>query len=197
MTWNKIAFDKFDNQKTKWDLTSYYDSIMKISFDLLKGEMKWNANIIKEKMYYRVCPYRPLSDFYVSVDARVDSTLPINANLLCFGIVFRKIGYNSYYSLEFWKTNHFILYFQTENSNDKKILINWTYIPNIDITIKNKYAVIAEGNKITVFINNDKYGECIDSTSLSGNVGLMIGNSNGLVQPNITVFFSNFELYSK
>ncbi len=191
--WQEIGNDSFFTDKKTWKTNSFENGGGKFETKIISGNYRWEALFVQSWWQTRFSEYEPVSDFYAAVDLRFNSNPDNN---LAAGIIFRS-SYNKNYRLMLIGNKYYILeYIDVNNKENNKVLIDWTYIPNIDMTNFNRIAVQAVGPTIKVFINGKFRGEVSDSTQTIGNIGFILYNfkKDGL---SAEVDFDNFELRVK
>lgn len=188
--WPLVADETFTSSDNQWTTGSFTDDGSQLEMRTVSGKYRWDGQFSKSWYRYQLSPYEPALDCYVAVDMKLLSNA---AQRLSGGIVVRRSG-DQDYRLYIHSDRYFILYhFDNGTFN---ILIDWTYIPNVDPAKTNRIALLAEGPLLRVYINDRLFGEVSDTALSGGNVGLvMVGHED--TGTSGTIDFDNFEFRRK
>ncbi|MBI1983136.1 MAG: hypothetical protein HYS61_02945 [Acidobacteria bacterium] len=192
-SWPLVVRDSLESNNTGWSLGDYQysekDSQQKGTRSLSDGAYRWSAQFIKRGLIYEHPLIDPVSDFYLSVEARMNSVPNEGA---AYGLTFRRSGPNLYYFVVA-NTGDFLLARDMDGAT--KVLLPWTRAKSIKPQAVNRIVIIAVGEQFSFYINDQPVALFSDASMRSGNVGLTIeGHIDGA---RATVDFDNFELRRK
>ncbi|MBM3162253.1 MAG: toll/interleukin-1 receptor domain-containing protein [Chlorobi bacterium] len=186
--WAVTAGDDFSVLPCRWYCGPYSGNLLTAQTSQLGGQYMVAVNFGQPDIFRIPSPYSPVNDFYLEAQVQIIST---NSQSVSAGLYFRADG-NGYYVLRAADNGQYTLCY---NANGVfRDLINWTHIENFNPFQKNRIGILAEGSRISVFINGTKVGEVLDSSSLSGVTGIEISAWNPM---QVSVAFDNVVLRQK
>lgn len=184
--WPLAADETFTGSDNQWKTGSFSDEGSQLEMRMVSGKYRWDGQFSKSWYRYQLSPYEPALDCYVAVDMKMKSNA---SQRLSGGLVLRRSG-DQDYRLYIHSDRYFILYHYDNGTFN--VLIDWTYIPNVDPAKTNRIGMLAEGPLLRVYINDRLFGEVSDATLSGGNVGLvMVGDEE--TGTSGTIDFDNFE----
>lgn len=156
----------------------------------VEGKYRWDIEFKDSSSKYIVAPYGPSTDFYVAVDIRYVSDTPGQTSA---GISFGRHE-DKEYVFNVASNSLFNLIAYDGDSGKQKF--NWTSIPfSINLKETNRISVLAEEQKLTLYINGRLVGQYRDPTFLGGKVGLNLESYRAGIST--VVDFDNFEYRRK
>ena len=175
--WSVILSENFDQNSYGWVTGDNSGQRADITWTIANGVYSWNATA-KEGFVWWVYPeMETYSDFYYAADLKTNQGPPVAEQ----GLVFRmqKIGEeNSYYLFEVSQSQEYSVWFRDASGWDE--MKPWTSSPLIRGVEGNRLAVVAQGNRLIFFINDQYLTEMTDDRLNSGKVGLCVGlDENG------------------
>lgn len=192
-TWPMVLLDGFENNDNQWEMWNLEDDIKVESTSISEGVFKWGLNL-KQRDYFFLerAPVAADSDFYYAARVRRITDPSLVGNQAAWGLFFRSQGFDG-------------IAFRLNDSRQYSVMVrkegSWTSpIPwtATDLTHPGQFddlGVIAEGTRLTFFINGVLVGEVDDSTFSSGNFGFIAGLNDTGVQ--LDTEFDDFELHRK
>ncbi len=185
-SWRVYEYDAFDHASSQWG-TGHSDSKYIISDKMIdKGVYTW-AIQSKSSVIDWGYPYMTsLTDFYVSVEARIAS----GDDNVGYGLVFRHPSQqDSFYEVTVKDRGSFALWrydksfwTQLRSGSSKEVIRGG----------KNTVAVRAIGDQLTLYINQQEVGSVQDSRIKSGFVGILVEAPYGGLKASVE--FDNFVL---
>lgn len=186
--WAETAGDDFSVLPCKWQCGNYSGNMFTAQTMQVNGQYMVAVNFVQPDIFWIRSPYSPVNDFYIEAQVQIIST---NSQSVSAGLYFRA-DRNGYYVLRATDNGQYMLCY---NANGVfRNLINWTQIANFNPFQKNRIGILAEGTRISVFINDAKVGEVQDSSSLSGETGIEINAWNPV---QVAMAFDNVLLRQK
>lgn len=189
--WPVVGTDTFFDDTSQWQRDDWDNAGGTHQLRVMGGVFRWEAHFKKSWWQSRYSPYDPVTDFYAATDINFKSR-DYNGDLAA-GMVFRT-SYNRMYQLLLLPTKYIQLkFYDKQNADNDKVLIDWIYLGSMDISTSNRIAVLAQDTSIKVYFNGNLAGQVDDDSQGFGNVGYILYNyaDEGL---SAEVEFDNFEL---
>jgi len=152
---------------------------------LIDYTYRFSGTFQKDGWVYQNAPYSPSKDLYLGVDFHFRDT----NNQSATGILFRKT-YKTYFALSISKTRSLSLSYY--DGQKWSVIVDWIWLPKLDLTRFNRLEVVAKGSKVAIYMNKRLIQEVDvgDKGNLSGNVALYI-QSYAKNAADVTVDFKN------
>lgn len=117
------------------------------------------------------------SDFSLEVDARLAGGSPTST----FGVMFRIQNPDEFYRFEITADGMYILERHDANGSWVRHTDDWldTTAINQGVEATNRLKVVADGDRITIFVNDILLEEVTDDAYPSGNIALDVGTFDG------------------
>lgn len=181
--WQLVVADDFSTNKNEWPLIDSSERA-KATAELSDGVYRWTLEPNEVAGKYEVAAKLPtLTDFYASVDAKMVS----GPGGYKYGMVMR-VGDEGYYDFRIRNDRYSAV---GRAGEDPTTLVRDTFTAALKPGEKNKLGVIARGNKLAFFINDQYVTEAVDDHITGGQIGIAYGVDE--VAP--AVFeFDNFEV---
>lgn len=182
-----IFSDSFDSNMQDWPTGTSDGELGTHERSLSNGKYLWEA-LAKQGLAMKAFPKvaDPVTDFYLTVDALLDSG-PTDSE---YGVVFRLDDNNNYYSFQANDDQKFSFWLRYNGKWIK--LLDWKKTSAIRPGEVNRIGVLAEGSRFSFFINDQFVGEAEDDRLAVGRVGFYVLTRPDEVQ---NVFeFDNFKL---
>ncbi len=185
--WPVAISDSFDQNLNGWNpFQDFTDEFGTRSFTIQNGKYHWEIDPDRDLNVHDNPEMQPLTDFYLSVDAQQLSG-PDSAD---YGVVFRRMSSDSFYSFSLSDTGQYSL--QVIQDGDWTTLVDWTDSSSIQPGGVNRIAVFGEGDTFHMFINDQFIDSAVDDRLPQGVVGMVVD----LFDPDVAASweFDNFEL---
>lgn len=170
--WSDVLLDDFDQNSFDWTTGTKSSSRAEITRTIANGVYLWEAQAKQGFVWWTSPEMDEYSDFYYAVDLTfVDG--PLEAEQ---GLVYRrqKSGDdNAYYLYEISNNQHYSVKYQ--DGEGWVDLIPWTVSPLLNESGSNRLALIAQGNRMVFFINDQFVAEILDNRLSKGKQGLCVG----------------------
>lgn len=129
-----------------------------------------------------------LDNFYLEVD----TTHLAGPVAVEHGVLFRYVDPQNFYFLAISATGEFSLWRLQEN--EWQVIQDWTYTPAIlaESGLPNTIGLLAEGEQMTILVNDEVVLETRDDTFPTGAIGLALGT---FAEGGVTVAFDNLTLW--
>jgi hypothetical protein len=182
--WHLLFLDDFSIDDNRWDTGQLITECMRGSRQIEGGkyhiELEGNDGCVS----WEYPEISPVSDFYISMDARQTTGSPAGA----YGLVLRNSGANYYF---FLINNHGAFDFERLYADNFNPLIEWVASPAIQKNGVNRLSVIARGPHFSLYINNQLVGQIDDDKLTIGSAGIMVSYEKGT---KLGFDFDNFEI---
>jgi hypothetical protein len=187
LDWPVVLSDSFDDNANKWDLGKADDEYISGDMTLAGGKLTLDVTAKQPVFWWLTPKIESLADVFVVVDVKKIS----GAESADFGLVFREYDDDHYY--------YFSIYPPTQEyqlsmfvDGEWTTLIDWTETGHIDPYGANRISVLAQGSRITLFIDDTEIGGLDDATVEEGVVG--VGFSLYEDDETLKVVYDNFEV---
>lgn len=127
-----------------------------------------------------------LTDQYVSVDAHLTS--PYQSGVY-YGLLVRYANNDNFYEVTLSDDGYWSI--DSQVADEWQSLVAWTRTRDLMPNQMNHLAVLAEGDRISVFINGHYQGGVTDDHTPKGKAGLIVASDAG---QHVTIDFDNFEV---
>ena len=184
--WTLAFADDFSDNTHEWVVGSYADDWGTVARDITDSLYTWNITAARSVMRWCKPEIAPMTDFYLTVDARRVSG-PRDAS---YGVVFRHTA-GSYYLFSIRDDGFFN--FNLWYNFAWRAVIDWTGTLAIRPGEVNHLAVLAEGTTFTLTLNGLTVAKAEDAQLAEGDMGLSVL----FITPGDAVFtFERFEVYT-
>ncbi len=192
-SWPMVLLDGFENNDNRWEMWNLEDDTKIESTAVDAGVFKWSLNL-KQRDYFFLeqAPVAAHSDFYYAARLRRITDPALVGNQAAWGLFFRSQGFDGY-AFRLNDNRQYSVMVRKEGAWTSPI--PWTAT---DLTHPGQFdelGVIAEGARLTFFINGVLVGEVEDSTFSTGNLAFIAGLNDAGVQ--LDMEFDDFELHRK
>jgi hypothetical protein len=123
---------------------------------------------------WTVCDNHPFSDFVLEADATHVEGPDANA----FGLIFRfNQSTDEFYNFSIGADGYYVLSLDGLNYTEPKFIVEWNTSPAITLGKEtNHLKVVAIGDRIEYYVNDQLVGEAIDPNLVSGDVGFFVSS---------------------
>ncbi len=187
--WKVVFSEPFDSNKNKWPTGPSDDSYANISHTLEKGIYTWDVTAHQDFIGWNRINKKTYSDF--SFSAQVQQTIESGSSDM--GLIFREDTEGNFYYFGVTNDQQYLLalYKDKQWSN----LIDWSSSSALLTDEPNRLTVIAQGNHLLLFINDQFVNEAYDDQIQKGANALAVelspANSHTVYQ------FDNIEVRTK
>jgi len=183
--WSILRSDDFASNENSWVLGSDKNESGKVFRSIKNGSFIWDVVSNEDVYFFSTADTKPLTDFYLSVDAAKLR----GSSAYDYGLIFRKDDNNDLYYFGIERGGYFIsLNYNGEWTN----LLDWTQSSAVRPGEKNNLTVIAQGSHFIFFINDQHMIDITDDHIARGQTGLAISLHSQNQQASFE--FDNFEL---
>lgn len=185
--WPVLLYEAFDEDSGDWYLGEekggeYAD----ILWEIVGGKYRWQAVAKQGFVWWNRPAMDDVSDFYVTVDARLASV----SGTAQVGLIFRQATDDRYYAFSLREDSVFSLDWHDEDGWTS--LIEWTSSGAIKSGEINRLGVLARGDQLNLFVNDRWLAQYPAEYDSAGSIGLLIGMED---EGKMGVFeFDNFEV---
>jgi hypothetical protein len=185
--WPAVLSDSFDDNANDWLLGDVDDEYITGDVAIADGRLTLDVTAKRSVFWWLTPDVDDFSDVFVSVDAKKIR----GAQSADLGLVFRQADDEHYYYFSIYPpTGEYQLAMFIEG--EWTTLIEWAESDLIDSGGPNRLAVLAQGPRITLFVNGEEVDGCEDSTVEEGEVG--VGFSLYEEGETLKASFDNFEV---
>lgn len=167
--WTVVINEFFFDNANDWATGERDGNYAKINWTLGDGVYRWET-IAHDGFVWWVYPeIEPSSDFYLAADImQIDG--PPDSEM---GLMFRHTDDGTYYTFEIDGQQDFAVFYQ--DGSDWNTIWEWTESTAIIPDGINRLAVIAQGEHMIFYINDQFVAEVFGSYTNSGTAGLLVG----------------------
>ena len=184
--WTVAFEDTFDEDSGDWPVGEDDGDLAAVDWRISAGKYQWHANANSGFVWWALPEAPIVRNFYVAADVgQIDGPPDGEA-----GLVFRSDSDTSYYNFGITNEGNYSLYMHSQDGWEA--LIDWIPSRHLKIDGVNRLAVIAQDERLLLFINDHFLVEYVDERFLEGEVGLIIGLSYAGEEGHWE--FDNFEL---
>ncbi len=159
--------DEFANgSATYWSVGSSENSYWKEQKSILNDSYRWEVTALQDVTACLLSNAPSVSDFELQVDLQI-----ISGSNFMYGIYFRESDAGGYYFFLDDKGNYGLNLWNAK-TGEVEHKIYWVTSSVINTKVSNTLKIMAQGNKILLYINENMVGDIIDDTLLSGQLGL-------------------------
>ena len=184
--WPVAYEDTFDEERGDWPVGVEEGELAKIEWRISDGKYQWKADANSGFVWWTLPEADSVGNFYLAADVQQIDGPPDGEA----GLVFRSDGDRSYYNFAINNEGNYSLYFHSPEGWEA--LIDWMPSNHVISSETNRLTVIAQGDRLLLFINDHFLVEWNDTRLHAGEAGLIIGLSYAGEQG--TWEFDNFEL---
>jgi hypothetical protein len=184
--WGVIAEDYFQDNANEWATGEREGTYAKITWTLADGVYRWDTLAYDGFVWWVYPEISPVSDFYLAADMTFVEGPPVAE----MGLMFWHTEDNTYYVFEIDNQDDFAVFYY--DSSEWTTIYEWTESDAIIPGGMNRLAVVAEGDHLLFYINDQHVAEVFNAAATTGNVGLIVGLDEA-DQTGIWEFY-NFEL---
>lgn len=167
-TGSDILFeDYFDSDASGWATGRFEDEYSVDNIAIADGRYTLSVEAKQNAYVEKKLPNLEFSDFILSVDA----TPHDNADHYSYGVAFRLNSDGNGYTFEIGNDG---LYAVLLYDGEWKRLKDWSSSEAIKAGETNELVVVAEGDELTFFVNDQQLTTITDGTVMSGKVGLVV-----------------------
>jgi len=186
-SWPVIISDSFDLNENSWETGYHEDDSVILNSAVQDGVYRIEATSKQNFVWWDLLPTDPVSDFYLSVDARK----PEGSFFTNYGLIFRESNSNFYTFKTNGSSGVYINIFFASRWASLKGNQSWGKITTDgDFT---RLSVLAKDDHFYFFANDEFIGQITHHQLKSGRVGIIIEGVYLADQLN-TFEFDNFEL---
>ena len=167
--WRVVMCDTFSGNDNQWPTADIVDEYSRIRFDIGDGAYRWTARALQGFSQSAYPDMRPVSDFYVSVEAQK----LIGPDDVDVRIRFRRVNAANSYTFGIDETKNF--WVNMIYRGEWYVLIDATPTALIQPGEANQLAVKAEGAHFTFYINDQPVAELTDYRLQRGTIGIAAG----------------------
>ena len=184
--WPTILYDDFSADVNDWPSGEYSDELVEGNRQFTDSQYHWEATAFGGVVWWSIPEVSPVSDLYLTVEARRVSGNTDSQ----YGLLFRRADRDNYYIFRIRDDGDY--QFRTRYEGEWHTLISWTESGTIQPGEVNRLTVVAEGSHFTFYINDQYVDEYDDDRLSSGTSGLLLGlNKEG---DTVVFEFDDFEL---
>ena len=184
--WQITLSDAFEDNRNEWLVGNFDDALAKDLREITDGKYRWDTTSSDTFIKWSRAVTEPASDMYLSADVRqVDGS-----NSTDFGLIFREDSDSSFYYFSINNDQQYSLYLRGKDG--WKSIIDSTFNSAIIPWQFNRLAVLAEGDHIILFINDQYIADVRDASIPVGTTAFAIEMFNANEQARFE--FDNFEL---
>jgi len=138
---------------------------------------------------WTVCDNHPFSDFVLEADVTHVEGPDANA----FGLIFRfNQSTDEFYNFSIGADGYYVLSLDGLNYTEPRFIVEWNTSPAITLGKEtNHLKVVAIGDRIEYFVNDQLIGEAIDPSLVSGDVGFFVSSFD---EGGVHVSFDNLKV---
>ena len=173
LTWPVVFSDTFNTDSGAWPGGEASDPLANITWTIAGGRYTWEAQAADSFVWWASLETASLRDIYLAATVKQPSGPQDGEAGLIFGLDSEK---NDYYLFEINNRGESALYLHTQG--EWLALGGWRASPAIRAGGPNRLAVIAQEDRIQMFVNNEWVREQGDTRLERGKVGLLVGLSN-------------------
>ncbi len=183
--WNSVIEEYFYDNTLDWATGDRDGDYARITWTLGDGIYRWDTYAYDSFVWWVSPDMDPLTDFYIAADMNLIDG-PSSAEQ---GLIFWRSEDNTYYVFEI-EGGYFAVFYY--DSSDWNTIWDWTESSTIKTGEANRLAVIAQGEHLLFYINDQFVAELFNAEAASGTAGLIVGLDEAGEQ-GIWEFY-NFEL---
>ena len=184
--WPVVFEDSFDEDRGDWPVGEEDGDLAAIDWRIGAGKYQWHANANSGFVWWALSEAEGVRSFYVAADVQQIAG-PSDGEA---GLVFRSDGETSYYNFGISNEGSYSLYMHSQDGWEP--LIEWASSRHLIPGGVNRLAVIAQDERLLLFINDHFLTEYVDERLVEGQAGLIIGLSYAGEEGHWE--FDNFEL---
>lgn len=183
--WQRVLCDEFADNANDWVVGEYTDQYARVKRAIENKMYTWETDTVSGAASWVQLNDKTFTDFWVSTSAKMVSA-PDSGY---YGLIFRKVDNDNYYRFGVSETGHYRLdiYYQGQWGN----LIAWSDSDAIRPGRVNDIAALAEGPRLSFYINDEKVADAYDARLAQGLVGLAAETFAG---ERASVQFMDFEV---
>jgi hypothetical protein len=178
---NGIFVDDFSDPNSGWGRDRSDDHIM----DYEKGGYRIWVN--KAQYMYWVTPGK---NFPEDVIVEVDATKTGGSDENEFGIICRYQNENNYYMFTISSDGYMLI---SKEQEGEQVGLSSEQMESTDVihqgSASNHIRAECKGNSLVLFVNNEKVASAVDSSFMSGDVGLLVATFD---TPGVDILFDDF-----
>jgi hypothetical protein len=185
--WSALIVDSFNDNALEWATGERDGDFARINWIIDDGLYRWETYAYDGFVWWVTPDMDPVSDFYLAADMYIIDG-PATAES---GLIFWRTEENAYHVFEIDGGYFAVFYY---DSSEWITLLDWAESPVINANPgeTNRLAVIAQGEQLLFYINDQYVAELFNSEASSGSAGLIVGldeaGEEGVWE------FDNFEL---
>jgi len=164
--WTEVFSESFNDNSWSWYDQPLDNEYSKITFEIKDGKYRWDALAHKGFIQEMPMPARSVSDLFLTVDIQLGD----HTALADYGVVFREDIHGNFYYFAIDSENEYSLF--KYYGGEWSTLIDRTPSSVIRKDQPNRLAVIAQGDHIILFINNQFMAEKHDDSLPKGSSSL-------------------------
>lgn len=184
--WQTVITETFDDNSSGWRATTTDMEHAKFTYEIIDGTYRWNAVAHRGFIEWIPLPTTFMDNFFLSVEVRLGTHTGSND----YGIIFRRDTAGNFYYFAIDADYAYSLFKYYEGT--WSTLIDRTFNSLIKKDEPNRLAVIAEGDHLILFINDQFLADEHDDSIKTGTAALAIeifyANQEGIFE------FDNIEL---
>lgn len=188
--WPIVFHETFANNDAGWSIASGGGQFDSYDQTIADGKLIWGLQAKEDNVWrWMTSPFSIYSDFRLSVRCKF-TNVPNNYGGL--GLTFRERGDNFY---QFVINSDRSFGVQMYNDGEWTALMDWTKTSKINLDKYNQLTVIAQGDEMDFFINNDYLATVTDGTLPLGKAGITVFSDK--VNTEVVYEFDDFKLQEK
>jgi serine/threonine protein kinase len=164
-----VFADYFDSDASGWATGEFEDDLSQTKVDIEGGKYTLSVTTRPGQTPFveKKLPNQEFSNFVLSVEATPHDI----AEYYSYGVAFRENSADHCYAFEIGNDG---LYGVSLFEGDWVTLKDWSSSEAIKVGQKNTLTVVAEGSKLSFFVNEEKLATIEDGTLATGSVGLIV-----------------------
>lgn len=171
--WPIILEDTFDSPLNGWPENERDDPLAKMHWDFINGKYRWAAQAKEGFVWWATPEIDELEDFLTSTSI-TQLEGPADAE---YGMIFRRTSDGEYYLFELRESGEYALFLFWQDN--WWTLIDWMPIDTFQTGTENRIDILALDDLYYFYINNKLVDQYQDQRLPTGQVGLLVGLSNG------------------
>jgi hypothetical protein len=167
--WGLVMEENFVNNSNEWATGEREGSYAKISWTLGNNIYRWDALAYEGFVWWVYPTMDPIGDFYLTADMRTIEA-PAQAEV---GLMFWHTDENTYYVFEIDNQQHFAVFYF--DSSEWTTVWDWTESSAILRGETNRLEIVAQGDHLLFYINNQSVAEVFKAEATNGTAGVVVG----------------------
>lgn len=162
-----IFEDSFDSDANGWSTGEFKDDYTQNEVTIKEGQYYFNVNPLQPAYVEKMLPRQQFGDFILTVEA----TPQDSEEHYSYGIAFRENSAGHTYTFELGNDGLYAVFLF---DGEWHTLKDWSNTKAIKMGETNQIAVIAKGDSLTFFVNDQELTTVKDDTLTEGEIGFLV-----------------------